>query len=230
MGMVISLKYDSQIHLNHIQLAFPEAYEAKKNLNADFLENGRIAGAVSFLYYPVQNGPMSHAELEIEGVCYNLRSCVGPCTIPQVQSYHRRIYKIRRGNEYGFVELAFVRFGIPVTPKQLNHIQKDIENLKSMTGLTCMHGVKRALKKYTGYSMPFPICLYPTTTAAALYISKNMMRSKKISQIDPQISHRSRGLIIVDTSIAVLTEMMAIAASVGCLYINALILFRACIN
>lgn len=50
------------------------------------------------------------------------------------------------------------------------------------------------------------------------------MGSKKICQIDPQIFHRSRELIIADTILAVLPEMMAIAACVVYLYITTRIL------
>lgn len=160
------------VYLNNVKSDFSDIYQARKQLNSEFFKRGRIIDAVSFLYYPVQHGPMSHAEMEIEGSCYYFRSCVGPCTIPDIKSYHKRIYNIRRGE---WDELAFVRFSIAVTPEQLHKIQNDIENLRSMVGLTCMHGVKRALKRYTGYSIPFPICLFPTSTAATLYISKKKM-------------------------------------------------------
>lgn len=211
-------------YFNNIQSTFPTVYEARRQLNAEFFEKGRIIDAVSITYHPVQYGPMSHGGLEIEGSCYSLRNLAGPWwAIPKVQSYHKKIYRIRR-RERDEGELAFIRFAIAVTPQQLHSIQNNIDNVRGMVGLSCMHATKRALSKYTGLNIPFPICLYPTTTAAALWIAKKI-GSKKISKIDPYVSHRTGGVMIVDAAIAIVPEMMAIAACVGMLFISALIIF-----
>lgn len=112
---------------------------------------------------------MSHAEFEMEGTCYYFRSGIGPCAIPESKSYHKRIYKIRR--DAGFQpELAFVRIGINVTPKEIRKIQDEIENIKPMIGLTCIHGVNRVIKKYSELSVPFPVSLFPTMIAKEIKV------------------------------------------------------------
>ena len=205
-------------YISSIQSTFPQVYEAKRKLNEEFLEKGRILDAIAFLYYPVQHGPMSHGELEIEGSCYYFRSCVGPWKIPEIHSYHKKIYKIRRSVEGKLPELAFVRFGITITPKQLNHIRTHIDDLRGMVGLTCMQAVQRALSRYTNYSIPFPISLFPTTTAAVLYVAKKIIGSSRITSIDPQIYHRPLGFRLCDVILGVAPEGMGIAASVTLVY------------
>lgn len=214
---------DTQLSSEVYQLT-PAAYEAKKRLNAEFFQKARIPGAVSFLYYPIQHGPAPHAELEVEGRCYSFRSGMGPCKIPTDKSYHKRIYKIRQNKNDGRPPpLGFVRFGITATPAQIANIQENIEDLRETVGLTCIHAVKRALKEYVDFSIPAPLGIGPTSTAAALYLSKNILGSKKISQIEPHMSHRPTHLIAMDTLFGVLPEMTVIAYTVGFLYVAALI-------
>jgi len=173
-------------YLDIIRLNYPNTYEARQRLNEEFYDQSKIPNAVSIIYYPVQHGPMSHAEFEVEGTCYYFRSGIGPCRIPDSKSYHKRVYKIRR--DTGFQpELAFVRIGINVSPKQIKKIHEEIDGIKTMLGLTCMHGVNRVIKRYTDYSVPFPVSLFPTMSAGYLLASKKLSSSHKISKIDPHI-------------------------------------------
>lgn len=186
----------------------PKTYALKRKLNKEFLEKGRILDAVSILYYPVQYGPSPHGELSIEGSCYYFRNGNGPYSIPKIKSYHKRIYNIRRNK--GSSVLGFIRIGIVTTPKQVKNIQRNIQDIRGMVGLTCMHAVKRVLDKYTDFSILFPISLFPTISTASLLVAKKTFASRKISRIEPHMFHRPKTHLMADAFFATLLEVMAI--------------------
>lgn len=125
---------------------------------------------VSYIYYPSQRETfiVGHAELEIEGYSWSLMYPETPKNLSDM------IYVSTQGN--GF---PFFRFKISVTPEQLIEMR---EKGKYNMGLTCSHGVFNALSKYGGYTVPLPISLSPTLSAAYLAGAK-ALGSNKVGSI-----------------------------------------------
>jgi hypothetical protein len=203
---------NSRDYLNSLQSEFPKVCKKRKKVDEEFFEKGRIPDALSILYYPGQHAlqyeiPIPHSELLVENSIINFRvNSHDP--IPGIKSYSKRIYDIGRSIADKPTPLIFVRIGITITPKQLNHLLTDIKNLRAIIGWNCMDGVKIALDRYADYHIPRPICLYPGVTAATLLIAKKFFGSNRISSIDPQIYHRTRTVRTINIISGVVPEVL----------------------
>lgn len=202
------------LYINEIRANFPEVFENKRKLNEEFFQQGRINSALSVLYYPIKHGISTHTQLEVQGRCYTLRSCLGPSpfkAVPEAKSYDGKLCRIRRAlikpdcPRGKVAPLGFIRFAITVTPQELQRIEQEIETIRSMIGINCMHAVERVLTNYTSCSPPFPLSLFPSLSALILGYGTD-----QVAFVDPHLSHRTPAIRRLDFALGLIPEGMAL--------------------
>lgn len=205
------------LYVSQIQANFPGVFENKRKLNAEFFQQGRITGALSVLYYPLKHGPSTHTQLEVQGRCYTLRSCVGPSPlkpVPEAKSYDGKLCRIRRAlikphcPAGKATPLGFIRFGIAITPQELQRIEQEIDPIRSMLGITCMHAVARVLNTYTACSPPFPLSIFPSLSALILRFG-----TEQVASVESHLCHRTPAIRRLDFALGLIPEGLAL----GCL-------------
>lgn len=155
-----------------VELLAPDVSKSLVALNREFIEKGRITGAVGLLYYPSE----ITAGIEIEGRCYFTKDSLGEHN----SSYDRKLVARQKGIH---CDTPIVRVGISMTPKELRSIKP------SSFGITCMEGAIATIRSVGKNVVPFPLSLSPVLSTGYLLGAK-ILGSRNVTMIHVECGDR----------------------------------------
>lgn len=163
---------------------------------------------VSYLYYPYWEG-CGHAELEVDGQCYTLKSGGA-----KIKSLHDRILK----REEGDGGLPFYRYVITVTPEEFNELKK-IVGQRDFYTFICSLEALNDLSHAANFSVPLPFRLSPLISSRYLSLMKKL-GSERIQDIEFYDNKETHDLM----SEGVWIESFVIGGTLFCAYMVIMII------